>query len=173
MTAPDGRTFTVPEWVEYLHAHPDSTHEPYVCEDGKVFEIDGFRFNVHNVVRNPHRLMVGDHKIGYEIRTFRKWISLQDRRVVWWWQVYGYGANASGYGHMEPGDTEGDAILRAFDAAARSIQGCIDWYEAAIRKEKEYGYDCNMGYNANLARQKQALALTRQAYDEHVQLSLF
>lgn len=173
MTAPDGRTFTFEEWCEYLKQPGHSVEDEYIGMDGKVFEIDGFRFNVHGVCRNPHRLMVGDRKVGYEVRTYRKWISLDDRRATWWFQVYGYGANANGYGHMPFGASEEDAVLRALDAAARSIQGRIDWYEDAIKKEAESGVDRNMGYQANLARQKLALSLTKQEYDKRCQLSLF
>ena len=172
-TGPDGRKFTFKEWCNYLKEHENSAYEDYVGSDGKVFEIDGFRFNVHGVCRNPHRLMVGDMKTGYEVRTWRKWISLDDRRVVWWFQVYGYGANANGYGHIDPEGTEDDATITALQAASISIQGRIDWLEDAIKKEKIWGLDRNMGYEARLTRQKLAMALTKKAYDERCQLTLF
>ena len=173
MTGPDGRTFTFSEWVDYLREPGHDTCDEYIGMDGKVFEIDGFRFNVHGVCRNPQRLMVGDMKTGYEVRTWRKWISLDDRRVVWWFQVYGYGANANGYGHIDPEGTEDDATITALQAASISIQGRIDWLEDAIKKEKIWGLDRNMGYEARLTRQKLAMALTKKAYDERCQLTLF
>lgn len=172
-TGPDGRKFTFKEWCNYLKEHEDSIDEAYIGMDGKVFEIDGFRFNVHGVCRNPHRLMVGDMKTGYEVRTWRKWISLDDRRVVWWFQVYGYGADANGYGHIDPEGTEDDATITALQAASISIQGRIDWLEDAIKKEKIWGLDRNMGYEARLTRQKLAMSLTKKAYDERCQLTLF
>lgn len=173
MTGPDGRTFTFSEWVDYLREPGHDTCDEYIGMDGKVFEIDGFRFNVHGVCRNPHRLMVGDKKVGYEVRTYRKWISLDDRRVVWWFQVYGYGANANGYGHIDPEGTEDDAIITGLQAASISIKSRIDWYEHAIAMEKASGVDMRMGYEANLTKQRLALSLTRQAYDERCQLTLF
>ena len=175
MTGPDGRKFTFAEWENYLNARPDfgELYEDYVGMDGKVFEIDGFRFNVHGHCRNSHILMVGDMKLGYEVRTYRDWISLDDRRATWWFQVYSHGVGAHGFGHIDPEGTEDDAIITALQAAARSIQSRISWYEDAIAKEKASGIDMRMGYEAELARHRQALALTRQTYDEKCQLTLF
>jgi len=83
MTAPDGRTFTFKEWCEYLKQPGHDVDSEYVGADGKVFEVGGFRFNVHGHCLNAHKIMVGDHEVGFELRTYRKWVSLKDRREVW------------------------------------------------------------------------------------------
>lgn len=57
MTAPDGRTFTFKEWCEYLKQPGHDVDSEYVGADGKVFEVGGFRFNVHGHCLNAHKIM--------------------------------------------------------------------------------------------------------------------
>jgi len=174
MMAPDGRTFTFKEWCDYLDKYEDFAEcgEAYVGMDGKVFDIDGFRFNVHGCCLNPHVIMVGDRQLGFDIRTFRKWISNSDRRPVWYFNNFGYGHScAGGYGHVE-GD-EDDAILEAIRTAIRHIESRLEWYEKADAMDREaWGYD-TMGYGANIARCKKEIALAREEYDKRCQLTLF
>lgn len=173
MTAPDGRTFTFDEWVEYLKQPGHEASDEYIGMDGKVFDIEGFRFNVHGVCRNPHRFWVGDKKAGYEVRTFRNWVSRADHRVVWWFQLFGYRGSPHGFGHLDPEGSEEDAIIKALNAAAQSLQGSIGWYEKALERERENEWDSHMGYQSELSRYKLVLSLTRQEYDKRCQLTLF
>ena len=173
MTAPDGRTFTFGQWCDYLKAHPDSVNEAYVAEDGKVFEIDGFRFNVNGHCVNPHMIMVGDHETGLELRTYRKWICVLDRRAVWWFDIYGYGmTGASGLGWVY--GSEGDAILEGLRKAIRGMRDRARWYENQIRIERKvWGDERHMGYEAALARVRRGLAQAREEYDRRCQPTLF
>lgn len=172
MTAPDGRTFTFEEWCDYLDKYKDfeDTQEAYVGMDGKVFEIDGFRFNVHGHCLNSHMIMVGDHEVGFEIHTFRKWICLLDRRPVWWYHIYGFGmTGASGYGWVY-GD-EDDAIREGIKKAIKGMKEREKWYKDALDKWEED--DHNMGYAASLARCRKGIAQAREEYDKRCQLTLF
>jgi len=172
MTAPDGRTFTFKEWCDYLDKYKDFSecYEAYVGMDGKVFEIDGFHFNVHDHCLNPHVIMVGDHEVGFELRTYRKWICLLDRRPVWWWDIYGFGmTGASGFGYVM-GD-EADAILAGIRKAIKGMKEREKWYEHALECWEDDGH--NMGYAASLARCRRGIALAREEYDKRCQLTLF
>lgn len=172
MTAPDGRTFTFKEWCEYLKQPGHDVYSEYVGADGKVFEVDGFRFNVHGSCRNPHRIMVGDHEVGFELRTYRKWVSLKDRGVVWWCDIFGYGTTgAGGFGYVEGDET--DAIIEGLRHAIRAMEYRAAWYERAIKAERESGQEWHMGYESSLARCRKGIALAREEYDKRVQLSLF
>ena len=175
MTAPDGRKFTFGEWCEYLNSRPNfqDVDEAYVGMDGKVFEIDGFRFNVHGHCLNSHSIMVGDHEVGFELHTYRRWICDLDRRPVWWYNIYGFGmTGASGFGYVQ-GD-EHDAILEGLRKAIRGMKERAKWYEKDLAYEKEeWGDERNMGYAASLARCKRGIAQAREEYDKRCQLTLF
>lgn len=173
MTAPDGRTFTFEEWCDYLKEPGHDTHDEYIGLDGRVFDIDGFRFNVHGYCLNPHKIMVADYGVGFELRTFRKWASLRDRRSVWWFNIYGCGfSGASGFGHVE-GDEE-EAILEGLRRAVKSMEQRAQWYIDALAYEREnWGDQRDTGYAASLARCKRGIAKAREEYDKRCQLTLF
>lgn len=181
MTAPDGRRFTFPQWVEYLKQHPDSVDEAYKTESGEVFEIDGFRFNVHGVCRNPHVITVkpenGVAKANhcyYLLRTFRKWISMKDRRVVWWVDSFSINSGAHCYGHLSPEDPdiEEDAILTGFRKIRESQLTQIAWYQRAIEGEAVNDIT-DTGYRTSLACVRAMLKLTEDEIESRMQLSLF
>lgn len=173
MIAPDGRKFTFGQWCDYLKEHEDSYEEEYVGMDGKVFEIDGFRFNVNGHCLNAHTLMVGDHEIGFELRTYRKWICDLDRRPVWWYDVYGFGmTGASGFGWVW--GSEEDAILEGLRKAIRGMKDRARWYEENVRYEMEVWDDeRHMGYDASLARCRKGIAQAQKEYDNRCQPTLF
>lgn len=170
MTAPDGRTFTFEEWCEYLKQPGHSVEDEYIGADGKVFEVGGFRFNVHGHCLNPHRIMVGDHEVGFELLTYQEWGP--DRRPIWWYQAYSYGmTGANGYGYVEGDET--DAIVEGLRKAIRGMEERADWLERNIEAEREWGQERHMGYESDLARCRKGIALAREEYDKRVQLSLF
>ena len=173
MKAPDGREFTFGQWCDYLKEHGDNVDEEYVGMDGKVFEIDGFRFNVHGHCLNSHMVMVGDHEVGFEIHTYRKWICLLDRRPVWWYLIYGYGmTGASGLGWVH--GSEEDAILAGLRKAIKDMRDRARWYENQIRIEREvWGEELHMGYEASLGRYRKGIAQAREEYDKRCQPTLF
>lgn len=168
--AHDGRTFTFAEWVEYLKDH----------DTGDVYRtVEGFDFNVHGACLNPHVITINPKKrlngilCYYEIRTYRREVNLVNRNIVWWYDVFSMNCGAHAYGPTNPGDTEEDAIRKALEVSAESIKKHIAWYERSIKADIEAWGHPTMGYGSDLARDRRMLDLTREEYDNRIQLTLF
>ena len=177
MTAPDGRTFTFAEWCAYLESPDHDTHVPYRTQYGDVFSVDGFVFNVNGYCLNPHVIHVapeGDRMDGQltyvEIRTFRKWYSLKDRRPVWWYSAFHIGCDAYAFGRLSPDDSDDErlAIVRCIQGSTKSLLARIAWYDDAIKKTEE-----ETTYPASRRRNRKMVALLRDTMEDYVQLSLF
>ena len=179
MTAPDGRTFTFEEWCAYLNDEDDhDVNDPYIGMDGKVFEIDGFRYNVHGHCLNPHKFRVGppgDRVAGilcyYDVRTYRNWKSLEDRRPVWYADTFEMNCGAHAYGFVE-GD-EYDAILECLRQARKNIIRNIEWNDRAIENHKLSGDPTPCTYSGDKMRSQAILKLTDMELEKRMQLSLF
>lgn len=157
-----GKTFTFPEWAEWLKAHPDSTAFPF-----DTFE--GFAFNVHGHCLNPNVLLIGDQKYPNPyilLRTYRR-PKGEGGPIVWYYDVYGMRCGASGFGPCD-GD-EKDAILLGLAACHLSLTLRIAWYNRWI----ETGNVENMGYEAERAKNKKILAQVDAEFDKQREPTLF
>lgn len=177
MTAPDGRTITLQEWGAYLDAHPSDVDEPYRRQDGRIYEVDGFRFNVHGVCLNPHTIHIapeGDRIGGVlcyiDIRTYRKAYSIDDRRVVWWCSDFSMNAGFHAFGRLSPDDPdeEREIIVRGLLNGIESQSALMEWLEKMIENE-----DVESGRRTELARVKKMRELAASYLDQYRQLSLF
>lgn len=181
MTAPDGRTFTFQEWCSYLKEPGHDTGDPYRTITGEIFEVDGFRFNVHGYCLNAHKLRIapaGERIDGHlcycEIRTYRRKVSIQDRRIVWWYQSFEIGCSCHAYGHLSPDgpDDESDAILAALRSCIGALDRGVEWYDRAIEVSiiNESG---DTTYPSSRRRCLKMKELILQEIDNRTQLTLF
>lgn len=175
MVAPDGRIFNFKEWCDYLRDHPESGREPYVGEDGKIYEIDGFRFNVHGVCINPKQIRIEvDFGTYVEIRTYRNKFSREDPRIVWWCNIYSSNGAVEGFTrsrYLEV-DQEDDAILESLRQARAAQIGKIEWYESAKEKAEKNGVS-DSGYQRRIDTYKKMQGVIERELDNRMQLSLF
>lgn len=181
MVAPDGRTFTFDEWCQYLKEPGHDTGEPYRTPTGEIFEVDGFRFNVHGCCLNPHKFRLappGERMDGClcycDFRTYRKSVSRQDRRIVWWFSTFDMNCSCSAYGHLDPDDRddENDCILTGLRKCIESIDNGVAWYDAAIENAKRN--DCgDTTYPPSRRRALKMKALILDEIDKRTQLTLF
>ena len=177
MTAPDGRTFTFSQWCDYLKAHPGSTEEPYRCEDGSIYECDGFRFNVHGCCRNPHVFRIepdggriAGQRVYCDCRTYRK-MNEKLGKVVWYFQTFTIGCNGSVFGYTE--DDEKGTILYGLRKAREATLQKIEWCKVAIENERINEVEYDTGYRAELARERKMLKLFEEEIENRMQLTLF
>lgn len=180
MVAPDGRTFTLKEWGDYLREHEYDSSAPYVGLDGKVFEVDGFQFNVHGVCINPHSFRIapeGERIAGIltyvDVRTYRGWISREDRRVVWWCSFFAMNCSCHAYGHLDPDDPdeEREIIIRGLRQGRASMMRQIEWYNLVLRCDD--GDVPDSGYSTSRYRCQRMLRLVEAELENYMQLSLF
>ena len=184
--APDGRTFTFAQWVEYLDRHPDDVSEPYAGPDGKVYEVDGFVFNVHGHCLNAHTFRIapqggridGQKRRYIDVRTWRDTYSRQDRRIVWWADIFASGCEANAYVRLEPDAEfceEEDAVHECLLRVKQSLEREIEWYLKAIESARSRSDDDegSMGYGAELDRQRTMLKLVEQEIEDRMQYKLF
>lgn len=183
--APDGRTFTFAQWVEYLDRHPEDVSEPYAGPDGKVYEVDGFVFNVHGDCLNAHTFRIAPQgcridgqRCYIDVRTWRDTYSRQDRRIVWWADIFAIGCEANAYGRLDPDAEfceEEDAVHECLLRAKQSLEREIDWYLKAIESARSRSDDDegSMGYGAALSRQRKMLKLVEQEIEDRMQYKLF
>ena len=171
-TAIDGRQFTLKQWGEYLDAHPNNEdlHEPYISVEGFDFNIHGYCINAHVLRVNPEQFVNGI-RCYYDLRTYRRFVSLTDRRVMWWYDLFEIGCGAHGFGWVEGDET--DAILKGLHAAAVAIEKHMQWHQRSLDMDIANWGHSTMGYEAQIARDKAMLAMTREMYDIKSQLSLF
>lgn len=185
MTTPDGRTFTFEQWVEYLDRHPDDVSEPYAGPDGKVYEVDGFMFNVHGHCLNAHTFRIAPQgcridgqRCYIDVRTWRDTYSRQDRRIVWWADIFAIGCEANAYVRLEPDAgfcEEEDAVHECLLRAKQSLERKIEWYLKAVESARSRSDDDkgSMGYGAALNRQRTMLKLVEQEIEDRMQYKLF
>lgn len=181
VTAPDGRTFTFTQWAAYLKEPGHTPNDEYIGMDGNVFEIDGYRFNVHGVCRNPHVLLIAPEgkRLGgtlcyIELRTFRNWrkCSAGDREPVWYVDSFSINAPQISQRSMSPADTEQDAIVAGLRALReRALRG-IEWAKSALESARINGIT-DTTYGGELTRYKYFLRLIDEQLEESVQLKLF
>jgi hypothetical protein len=183
--APDGRTFTFAQWVEYLDRHPEDVSEPYAGPAGKVYEVDGFVFNVHGHCLNAHTFRIAPQggridgqRCYIDVRTWRDTYSRQDRRIVWWADIFASGCEANAYGRLGPDAEfceEEDAVHECLLRAKQSLERKIEWYLKAIESARSRSDDDegSMGYGAALSRQRKMLKLVEQEIEDRMQYKLF
>lgn len=179
MTAPDGRTFTFAQWAAYLKEPGHTPNDEYIGMDGKVFDIEGYRFNVHGVCRNPHVLLIAPEgkRLGgtlcyIELLTWREWRSLEDRTVVWKVSSFSINAPQISIVCMSPEDTEQDAIVAGLRALRESALRGIEWEKRALESARINGIT-DTTYGGELTRYKYFLRLIDEQLEEKVQLKLF
>ena len=177
MTAPDGRKFTSKEWFDYLKAHPGSTEEPYRCEDGTVYECDGFRFNVHGCCRNPHTFRIepdggriAGQRVYCDCRTYRQ-MNRKLGKVVWYFNTFSIGCSVNVFGYTE--DDEAGTILYGLRKARESAMQKIDRCKRAIENMRINGLEYDSGYPAEMARERKMLKLIEEEIENRMQLTLF
>ena len=181
MVAPDGRTFSFDEWCAYMKEPGHTVDDEYVGTDGKVFDVDGFRFNVHGSCLNPHVLLIAPEgkRLGgtlcyIELRTFRNWRnrSAGEREPVWYVYSFSISAPQIPLLRMAPEDTEQDAIVTGLrHLRARAEQG-IKWVKECLESAKRNGIT-DTTYGGELTRYKYFLRLIDEQLEEKVQLTLF
>ena len=179
MTAPDGRTFTFEQWAAYLKEPGHTPNDEYIGMDGKVFEIEGFRFNVHGVCRNSHVLLIAPEgkRLGgtlcyIELLTWREWHSLEDRTVVWNVRSFSLNAPQISTIMMSPADTEQDAIVADLRALRERALRDIDWKKRWLESARIRGIN-DTAYCGDVTRYKYFLRLIDEQLEESVQLKLF
>lgn len=176
MVAPDGRTFSFDEWRAYLKEPGHTVDDAYVGMDGKVFDVDGFRFNVHGTCLNPHVLLIAPEgkRLGgtlcyIELRTFRNWRtrSAGDREPVWY--VYSFSINApqGSLLRMTPDDTEQDAIVTGLRHLRTRAEQGIKWAKAGLESARRNGIT-DTTYGGELTRYKYFLRLIDEQLEEKV-----
>lgn len=179
MVAPDGRTFSFDEWAAYLKEPGHTPNDEYIGMDGNVFEIDGYRFNVHCVCRNPHVLLIAPEgkRLGgvlcyIELLTWREWRSLEDRTVVWNVRSFSLNAPQISTIMMSPADTEQDAIVAGLRALRERALRDIEWKKRALESARINGIT-DTTYGGDVTRYKYFLRLIDEQLEESVQLKLF
>ena len=171
--AQDGRTFTMDEWAAYLKEH--DSRDVYRT-------VEGFEFNVHGVCLNPHIIVVGppEKRLNgimcyFDLQTYRRErgrVDL-DPEIVWHYKTFDMNCGAHAYGHMEPGATEKDAILKCLQVAAESCKSKLEWYENADARHRINWPEEPTMYGAPAERCRRMLEYMREEYDRQTQLSLF
>jgi hypothetical protein len=182
MVAPDGRTFSFDEWDAYLKEPGHTVDDAYVGLDGKVFDVDGFRFNVHGSCLDPHVLLIAPegNRLGstlcyIKLRTFRNWRkrSAGDREPVWYVDSFSINAPQISLLRMTPDDTEQDAIVTGLRHLRTRAEQGIKYVKAGLESARRNGITNTTSYGGELARYKYFLRLIDEQLEEKVQLTLF